>query len=107
MTTMAIRNVGSFPVPSLSIRDESPSPRKLQRVEFTCPLHDEDARRRLSALQQIVNDNLDASPPQLAEEGLGGTYFLRDGHGIPIAVCKPANEEPYAPGMKCLICRQP
>jgi len=37
--------------------------------------------------------------PQLAEEGLGGTYFLREPSGARrrVAVFKPAEEEPFAP----------
>jgi len=34
--------------------------------------------------------------PDLVLEGSGGTYFLRDARKIPVAVFKPADEEPYA-----------
>eukprot|EP00475_Leptophrys_vorax_P033679 TRINITY_DN5334_c0_g5_i1.p1 TRINITY_DN5334_c0_g5~~TRINITY_DN5334_c0_g5_i1.p1 ORF type:complete len:618 (+),score=135.74 TRINITY_DN5334_c0_g5_i1:342-2195(+) len=35
--------------------------------------------------------------PQLAKEGSGGTYFLRDDSGQRVAVFKPDDEEPKAP----------
>lgn len=35
--------------------------------------------------------------PQLAMEGTGGAYFLRDARGKKVAVFKPSDEEPYAP----------
>jgi len=34
--------------------------------------------------------------PDLVSDGSGGTYFLRDARKIPVAVFKPADEEPYA-----------
>jgi len=34
--------------------------------------------------------------PELCEEGVGGTYFLRDQNGNRIAVFKPEDEEPYS-----------
>uniref|UniRef100_A0A6U5NS36 Uncharacterized protein n=1 Tax=Grammatophora oceanica TaxID=210454 RepID=A0A6U5NS36_9STRA len=34
--------------------------------------------------------------PELVLDGSGGTYFLRDARKCPVAVFKPADEEPYA-----------
>jgi len=34
--------------------------------------------------------------PDLVLDGSGGTYFLRDARKVPVAVFKPADEEPYA-----------
>jgi len=39
----------------------------------------------------------DGIEPHLVEDGLGGTYFVRDRHGRSIAVFKPRDEEPLGP----------
>jgi len=38
-----------------------------------------------------------SNPPELCQEGTGGTYFLKNPQSTPIAVFKPSDEEPLCP----------
>jgi len=48
-------------------------------------------------LEEALKALEDGIEPHLVEDGLGGTYFVRDRAGKPIAVFKPRDEEPLAP----------
>lgn len=50
------------------------------------------SRSLLKARRGLV---LGSKAPELAMEGTGGTYFLYDLHGRPVACFKPADEEPF------------
>jgi len=42
------------------------------------------------------NEAVDQHPPELCEEGEGGTYFLRDSQGKRVGVFKPTDEDPQS-----------
>jgi len=48
-------------------------------------------------LEEALKALEDGIVPYLVEDGLGGTYFMRDRAGKSIAVFKPRDEEPLAP----------
>ena len=53
-------------------------------------------RSLLRALKQVRRAmELGIHAPKLTLEGFGGTYFLYDPRRRPLAVFKPADEEPY------------
>mmetsp|Transcript_126094 Transcript_126094/g.251785 ORF Transcript_126094/g.251785 Transcript_126094/m.251785 type:complete len:553 (-) Transcript_126094:86-1744(-) len=57
--------------------------------------------RTTHEINEVVEESLkaleDGMVPHLVEDGLGGTYFVRDRAGKSIAVFKPRDEEPLAP----------
>jgi len=52
----------------------------------------EDAREFQDILTRVA-EGLETYPPEMCEEGLNGTYFLKDKEGEMIAVFKPQDEE--------------
>lgn len=50
-----------------------------------------------TAISEARQGMLKGLPPRLAEEGIGGTYFLRSTKGDMVAVFKPGEEEPFMP----------
>lgn len=50
---------------------------------------------------------LENHEPEMAEDGEGGTYFLRDVNGENIAVFKPVDEEPFSVGNPKQALREP
>jgi hypothetical protein len=61
------------------------------------PLFSDALDRDSYQLLDEVNKGLQVYPAELSTEGLGGTYWLRNTKGRCIAVCKPSDQEPYAP----------
>jgi len=66
---------------------------------LVCPKHIEHVSRQDPALVAAVK-NIAANPFafELCEQGVGGTYFVKNDSGERIALFKPADEEPGAPG---------
>lgn len=54
--------------------------------------------------QRDILNGLDYYQPKRAEEGMGGTYFLRDLNGNNIYCFKPQDEEPMAPNNPHNLC---
>jgi hypothetical protein len=57
--------------------------------------------RETHELSDVIDEAIkaleDGIKPHLVEDGLGGTYFVKDSRGNSIAVFKPRDEEPLAP----------
>jgi len=65
-----------------------------RKIEF---LHNSQCLEVESAVQLAVAALDAGAVPNLVEDGLGGTYFIKDKDGDSIAVFKPRDEEPLAP----------
>jgi hypothetical protein len=52
----------------------------------------EDEREFAQLIRKVI-EGLEEFPPEMCEEGLNGTYFMKDRHGNMIAVFKPQDEE--------------
>jgi len=53
----------------------------------------EEDQGEFSDLISLVKEGLEVHPPEMCEDGLNGTYFLRDKTGRMVAVFKPQDEE--------------
>lgn len=51
----------------------------------------------LKQMVDAVSWGMQAHPPKLIEDGMGGSYLLTDDRGTPQAILKPCDEEPLAP----------
>jgi len=67
--------------------------------EMMLKLADPDDMSITDELRDLVDDAWDGirrgHAPALCEEGVGGTYFMRDNRGKKLAVYKPQDEEPF------------
>lgn len=51
----------------------------------------------LPLIKEIQEGFLKQLKPQLIEDGVSGSYFLRDKYGEKVAILKCIDEEPFAP----------
>jgi len=69
----------------------------LHGLSFIDSVHVKGGIQELRGLITDVNKGFRKGlVPKLADDGLGGTYFLRDAKGRNVALFKPADEEPMA-----------
>jgi len=70
----------------------SPQKDQEQPRHLVTLVYDED-QGEFSDLISLVKEGLEVHPPEMCEDGLNGTYFLRDKTGRMVAVFKPQDEE--------------
>jgi len=71
--------------------------RKSPEICVSSVLYDLTPKRMRRIVQQ-VRRGLDLGlKPEIALDGSGGTYFMKDARKVNVAAFKPADEEPYAP----------
>jgi len=58
---------------------------------------DTDSQQEDSKFLKDVDRGLKHFPPELIEEGEGGSYFIRNNKGRLLAVFKPSDQDPYSP----------
>mmetsp|Transcript_55791 Transcript_55791/g.179053 ORF Transcript_55791/g.179053 Transcript_55791/m.179053 type:complete len:540 (+) Transcript_55791:89-1708(+) len=68
-----------------------------RKVEYLHGFQGREAQELNDALEEAARALEAGVKPHLVEDGLGGTYFVRDCGGRSIAVFKPRDEEPLAP----------
>jgi hypothetical protein len=68
-----------------------------RKVEFVHGAHLACAHQVHDAVEESIKALEAGVKPNLVEDGLGGTYFIKDRQGKTIAVFKPKDEEPLAP----------
>jgi len=68
-----------------------------RKVEYIHGFQCREAHDVHDVLEEAVKALEDGIKPKLVEDGLGGTYFVKDRDGDTIAVFKPRDEEPLAP----------
>jgi len=69
--------------------DSNPSTRVANALNAISP----PRKQSVKSLLHLVKEGLLYHPPELCDEGLNGTYFLRNKEGQKIAVFKPMDEE--------------
>jgi len=69
--------------------DSNPSTRVANALNAISP----QRKQSVKSLLHLVKEGLLYHPPELCDEGLNGTYFLRNKEGQKIAVFKPKDEE--------------
>jgi len=72
--------------------EKKDSPLQDQRIRLAQLVYQEDTEEFFD-LVTMVKEGLEVYPPEMCEDGLNGTYFLRDKNGRMIAVFKPQDEE--------------
>lgn len=68
-----------------------------RKIEYLEGSHSRTTHEINEVLEEAIKALEDGIVPHLVEDGLGGTYFVRDRAGKSIAVFKPRDEEPLAP----------
>jgi len=68
-----------------------------RKIEYLDGQHHRTTPEINEVLEEALKALEDGIVPHLVEDGLGGTYFVRDRAGKSIAVFKPRDEEPLAP----------
>mmetsp|Transcript_131071 Transcript_131071/g.379199 ORF Transcript_131071/g.379199 Transcript_131071/m.379199 type:complete len:628 (+) Transcript_131071:118-2001(+) len=67
-----------------------------RKIEFINGAHCRETHEVIEVMEEAIQALEDGIAPNLVEDGLGGTYFLKDRDGASIAVFKPRDEEPLA-----------
>jgi len=68
-----------------------------RKIEFTAGSQCRETAEVSDVIEEAIRGLEDGIKPLLVEDGLGGTYFMKDRDGVSIAVFKPRDEEPMAP----------
>jgi len=68
-----------------------------RKIEFFNGSQCRETAEVSDVLEEAVLALEDGIKPNLVEDGLGGTYFMKDRDGHSVAVFKPRDEEPLAP----------
>jgi len=68
-----------------------------RKVEYLHGFHCREAHEVNDVMEETNKALEDGVKPHLVEDGLGGTYFVKDRSGHSVAVFKPRDEEPLAP----------
>jgi len=67
-----------------------------RKIEFINGTQCRETHDVIEVMEEAIQALEDGIAPHLVEDGLGGTYFLKDQDGASIAVFKPRDEEPMA-----------
>jgi len=79
--------------PTLKLLENIPSS-KTNSPSFSIALLEQAYSEQLEQLVKTVEEGFEAGQePELCEDGVNGTYFLKNKHGKRIAVFKPQDEE--------------
>jgi len=74
-------------------KDANEEKNRIEQPKAAVKILHEGDEGQFTELVNKINRAIDSFPPELCEEGLNGTYFLKDEEGHMIGVFKPEDEE--------------
>mmetsp|Transcript_5514 Transcript_5514/g.7997 ORF Transcript_5514/g.7997 Transcript_5514/m.7997 type:complete len:703 (-) Transcript_5514:87-2195(-) len=80
----------------LDIQTETSNFSRLPDINIASSMIEQTPKRLQQLIQQTRRGLALGLKPQLVLDGSGGTYYMHDARKSPVAVFKPADEEPYA-----------